>query len=365
MWSLTCLTDTSKISSTCGTRLIGKLLDAAGRPQTAERVIKSPRKQVGKKKVRKDQDATWAPGGGCERGKVPHSGKPPHRRGGRPGWMGASEPQRRMQQPEQRGRCTGRQCHRPACPRLRHTPTGAGWGWVLKLRLQTSDQGEDWGWPCKNSLGWLEPDCNHNWGCAWRKSHCLRGQATLFEGCSQRAGEKAMAPHFSTLLPGKSHGRRSLVDCNPWGCTESDTTEKLRFHFSLSCIGEGNGNPLQCSCLENPRDGGAWWAAIYGVAQSQTWLNWLSSSTEDRTPPALAPGVGASLHHPPPSQTPGVVLSTSTPSHTPGHTWAATPAENPGTRHQPQHLHSPVKQIMTSTHWGRREQASMLKKPSY
>ena len=51
------------------------------------------------------------------------------------------------------------------------------------------------------------------------------------------------------------------------------------FHFSFSCIGEGNGNPLQCSCLENPRDGGAWWAAVYGVAQSQTRLNWLSSSS--------------------------------------------------------------------------------------
>ena len=68
------------------------------------------------------------------------------------------------------------------------------------------------------------------------------------------------------LLPGKSHGWRSLVGCRPWGCEESDTTERLHFHFSLSCIGEGNGNPLQCSCLENPRDGGAWWAAVYGVA---------------------------------------------------------------------------------------------------
>ena len=53
----------------------------------------------------------------------------------------------------------------------------------------------------------------------------------------------------------------------------------LHFHFSLSCIGEGNGNPLRCSCLENPRDGGAWWAAVYGVAQSQTQLKWLSSSS--------------------------------------------------------------------------------------
>ena len=57
------------------------------------------------------------------------------------------------------------------------------------------------------------------------------------------------------LLPGKSHGQRSLVGCSPWGRKESDTTERLHFHFSLSCIGEGNGNPLQCSCLENPRDG--------------------------------------------------------------------------------------------------------------
>ena len=67
------------------------------------------------------------------------------------------------------------------------------------------------------------------------------------------------------LLPGESHGWRSLVGCSPWGCEESDKTEQLHFHFSLSCIGEGNGNPLQCSCLENPRDGGAWWAAVYGV----------------------------------------------------------------------------------------------------
>ena len=75
------------------------------------------------------------------------------------------------------------------------------------------------------------------------------------------------------LLPGKSHGQRSLVGCSPWGRQESDTTERLHFHFSVSCIGEGNGNPLQCSCLEYPRDGGAWWAAVYGVAQSRTRLN--------------------------------------------------------------------------------------------
>ena len=62
------------------------------------------------------------------------------------------------------------------------------------------------------------------------------------------------------------------------GVAESDMTERLHFHFSLSCTGEGNGNPLQCSCLENPRVGGAWWAAVYGVTQSWTWLKWLSSS---------------------------------------------------------------------------------------
>ena len=72
------------------------------------------------------------------------------------------------------------------------------------------------------------------------------------------------------LLSGKSHGQRSLVGCSPWGLWESDRPERLHFHFSLSCIGEGNGSPLQCSCLENPRDRGAWWAAIYGVAQSWT-----------------------------------------------------------------------------------------------
>ena len=72
------------------------------------------------------------------------------------------------------------------------------------------------------------------------------------------------------LLPGKSHGRRSLVGCSPWGRKESDMTERLHFHFSLLCTGEGNGNPLQCSCLENLRD---------GVAQSRTRLKWLSSSS--------------------------------------------------------------------------------------
>ena len=71
----------------------------------------------------------------------------------------------------------------------------------------------------------------------------------------------------------------SLAGCRLWGCMELDTTERLHFHFSLSCIGEGNGNPLQCSCLENPRHGGACQAAVYGVAQSWTRLRRLSSSS--------------------------------------------------------------------------------------
>ena len=81
------------------------------------------------------------------------------------------------------------------------------------------------------------------------------------------------------LLPGKSHGQRSLVGCSPWGREELETTEQIYFHFSLSCIGEGNGNPLHCSCLENPKDRGACWSAVYGVTQSWTQLKRLSSSS--------------------------------------------------------------------------------------
>ena len=79
------------------------------------------------------------------------------------------------------------------------------------------------------------------------------------------------------LLPGKSHGWRSFVGWSPWGRWELDMTQSLHFHFSLSCIGEGNGSSLQCFCLENPRDGGAWWAAVYGVTLSRTRLKRLSS----------------------------------------------------------------------------------------
>ena len=82
------------------------------------------------------------------------------------------------------------------------------------------------------------------------------------------------------FLPGESHGQRSLVVYSPRGSKESDTTERLHFHFSLSCIGGGSGNPLQGSFLENPRDFEAWWAAVYGVAQSRTRLKRLSSSMD-------------------------------------------------------------------------------------
>ena len=110
----------------------------------------------------------------------------------------------------------------------------------------------------------------------------------VFFSWPKRGREKAMAPHSSTPA-WKTHGQRSLVGCSPWGHRGSDTTERLHFHFSLSCIGEGNGSPLQCSCLENPRDGGAWWAAVSGVAQSGTRLKWLSSSYFNYTNILLIP----------------------------------------------------------------------------
>ena len=89
---------------------------------------------------------------------------------------------------------------------------------------------------------------------------------TYHQGANQR-GQWQPTP---VPLPGKSHGQRNLLGCSSWGRGELDTTERRHFHFSLSCIGEGNGNPLQCSCLENLKDGGAWWAAVCGVAQSRT-----------------------------------------------------------------------------------------------
>ena len=90
--------------------------------------------------------------------------------------------------------------------------------------------------------------------------------------------EKAMAPHSSTLA-WKTPWVEEPGGLQSMGSLRVDTTEQLDFHFSLSGTGEGNGNPLQCSCLENPRDRGAWWAAVSGVAQSQTRLKRLSSSS--------------------------------------------------------------------------------------
>ena len=97
--------------------------------------------------------------------------------------------------------------------------------------------------------------------------------------CSVATERRRQWQPTPVFLPGKSHRRRSPEDCSPWGRGGSDMTEWLPFHFPLSFIGEGNGNPLQCSCLENPRDGRAWWAAVYGVSQSRTRLKWLSSSS--------------------------------------------------------------------------------------
>ena len=96
-------------------------------------------------------------------------------------------------------------------------------------------------------------------------------KCSCLQSASKLHGRRKWQP-TPVLSPGKSHGRRSLVGYSPWGCEESDTTERLYFHFPLSYIGEGIGNPLQYSCLENPGDGGAWWAAICGVAQGRTRL---------------------------------------------------------------------------------------------
>ena len=105
------------------------------------------------------------------------------------------------------------------------------------------------------------------------KSVCLQCGRLGFDPWVRKIPWRRKWQSTPALLPGKSHGQRRLVDYSPWGRKESDTTERLHFHFSLSCIGEGNGNPLQYSCLENPMDRGAWWATVHGVAKSQTWLS--------------------------------------------------------------------------------------------
>ena len=113
-------------------------------------------------------------------------------------------------------------------------------------------------------------------------SYCFNNNVEVIVFPQERFQRRRWHP-TPVLLPGKSHGWRSQVGCSPWGRQESDMTERLHFHFSLSCIGEGSGSPLQCSCLENPGDGGAWWTAVCGVAQSWTRLKRLSSSISSRS----------------------------------------------------------------------------------
>ena len=132
------------------------------------------------------------------------------------------------------------------------------------------------------------PSCVRHYATPWTAAH----QASLSLTISQSSLKKFQCLENEHLrprrrqwqatpvfLPRKSHGWRSLVGCSPGGRYESDSTEQLHFQFSLSHNGEGNGNPLQCSCLENPRDGRLWWAAVYGVTQSRTRLKRLSSSS--------------------------------------------------------------------------------------
>ena len=113
------------------------------------------------------------------------------------------------------------------------------------------------------------------WNASW--SFCCNNVKRAIRKTSIKMHRRQWEPTL-VLLPGKSHGLRNPVGCSPWGCEKLDTTERLHFHFSPSCMGEGNGNPLQSSCLENPRGGGPWWAAVSGVTQSQALLKRLSSS---------------------------------------------------------------------------------------
>ena len=112
----------------------------------------------------------------------------------------------------------------------------------------------------------------------WTRLKRLCTHAHMFIRECILQSEKAMAPHSSTpawKIPWMEEPSR----LQSMASLRVDTTELLHFHFSPSCIGEGNGTPLQYSCLENPRDRGAWWAAVYGVAQSRTRLKRLSSSS--------------------------------------------------------------------------------------
>ena len=127
--------------------------------------------------------------------------------------------------------------------------------------------------------GWLRSQAQRPTSHCWLIQSARAPSVIFFFLCTSHGSGRRQWHPTPVLLPGKSHGRRSLVGCSPWGREESDMTEQFHFHFSLSRIGQENGNPLQCSCLENPRDGEAWWAAVYGVARSRTRLKRLSSSS--------------------------------------------------------------------------------------
>ena len=153
-----------------------------------------------------------------------------------------------------------------------------------------SDAGRDWGQGEKGTTedetaGWhhwlngRESEWTPGVGDGQGGLECCNSWGNKELDTTERLNRRRQWQATPVLLPRKSHGWRSLVGCSPWGRYKSDATERLHFHFPLSHNGEGNGNPLQCSCLENPRDGRAWWAAVYGVAQSWTRMKRLSSSS--------------------------------------------------------------------------------------
>ena len=146
-------------------------------------------------------------------------------------------------------------------------------------------------WKLSNTFYFLRfPD-----DCCWGVSYSHKDHKSSLVTSLALAKEKAVASHSSTLAwkipwveePGRLQSMGSLGVGHDWATSPS-----------LSCIGEGNGNPLQCSCLENPRDGGAWWAAVYGVTQSQTWLKWLSSSSKEMSVGAPTSSMGPGEGHP-------------------------------------------------------------------
>ena len=157
-------------------------------------------------------------------------------------------------------------------------------------------------------MGWAWRVCC---GRVWLSRALLRASLTFLAGFCHFAQRVACLLPCSFLI-GEGNGTplqysclENLVDGGAWwaavhGVTRSWTRLHFHFRFSLSCIGEGNGNPLQCSCLESPRNGGAWWAAVYGVAQSRTQLKRLSSRSKvsEVAQVKLEPGVSMCKHLP-------------------------------------------------------------------